>query len=72
YIAVGADGSVYVTDASFQRISRYDASGKFLRSWTAPGMTQPTGISVDPLGRLIVSDRGTGKLSLWMLAGLLQ
>jgi hypothetical protein len=38
----------------------------------APGMTQPTGISVDPLGRLIVSDRGTGKISLWMLAGLIQ
>jgi uncharacterized protein (TIGR03663 family) len=72
YIAVGADGSVYVSDASAQRVARYDASGKLARSWMAPGMTQPTGISVDPLGRLIVSDRGTGKISLWMLAGLIQ
>jgi uncharacterized protein (TIGR03663 family) len=72
YIAVAATGGVYVTDASSQRVAWYDASGVFKRSWFAAGMTQPTGIAIDPLGRVIVSDRGTSKLSRWLLATLIQ
>ena len=72
YLAVGPSDYVFVTDASGGRVAQYDSAGTLLRSWT-PGdnFKAPTGIVLDPLGRLIVSDRGTHKIFSWNLSDLL-
>jgi DNA-binding beta-propeller fold protein YncE len=36
YLAVDAQGNVYVADTNNQRIQKFDANGKFLAKWTAP------------------------------------
>jgi hypothetical protein len=42
------------------------------RSWKADkDFKQPTGIAVDPYGRLIVSDRGTNRVFSWALTAVL-
>jgi sugar lactone lactonase YvrE len=71
YIAVGPDDAVFVTDAASGRISQYDASGSLRRSWKADtDFKQPTGLALDALGRLNVSDRGTNRIFSWMLGAL--
>jgi len=71
HLAVGPSDTVYVTDSSFGRVAQYDKTGALLRSWRADGVfKQPTGIAVDPYGRLIVSDRGTNRLYAWPLTAV--
>lgn len=71
YIAVGPDETVIVTDSWSGRCAIYDAKGVPVRSWTAEGMKQPTGIALDPYGRLTVSDRGTNRVVSWNLAAVM-
>jgi len=72
YIAVGPGDTVIVTDAWGGRVAAYDPKGVMRRSWKADkDFKQPTGIAVDPYGRLIVSDRGTNRVFSWALTAVL-
>ena len=54
------------------RVAAYDPKGVMRRSWKADkDFKQPTGIAVDPYGRLIVSDRGTNRVFSWALTAVL-
>ncbi len=70
YIAIGPGNSVIATDSTASRINEYDAaSGALRRSWRADGVfKRPTGITIDPFGRITVSDRETHRVFSWNLA----
>lgn len=61
YLAVGPDGSVFITDPQGYRVLQFDANGQFVRGWgeygiSAEGLNLPTGIAVAPDGSVWVSD----------------
>jgi|GEM_PF-1397159 len=61
-VAIAPSGRIYVTDSNANRVEEYSASGKWLRSYTAPdapysgSFSSPTGIAVDSTGKVIVCD----------------
>jgi DNA-binding beta-propeller fold protein YncE len=76
-VAVGPDGSVYVSDTWNHRVQKFTAEGEFLRSWgnfgqakAAPGVPPdsgdsfygPRGIAVDGQGRVYVADTGNKRI----------
>ncbi len=69
YLVIGPSESLFVTDSSSGRIAHYDLSGALRRSWKPErDFKLPTGIALDPYGRLFVSDRGTHRIFSWGLA----
>jgi uncharacterized protein (TIGR03663 family) len=72
YLVIGPADSVILTDSWKGRIARYDASGTFSGSVRADGMKRPTGIALDPFGRLIVSDRDANRLFSWNLGDVVR
>lgn len=71
YIAIGPGDSVLATDSTEGRVNEYDASGNLRRSWRADGVfKRPTGITLDPYGRVSVSDRETHRVLIWNLVDL--
>ncbi|MGH9366350.1 MAG: flippase activity-associated protein Agl23 [Thermoanaerobaculia bacterium] len=73
YLAIGPGDAVIATDAWGGRIAVYDAAGALRKSFRAGAeFKQPTGIAVDPFGRLNVSDRGTHRVFSWTLSSALQ
>ncbi len=72
YLAIGPGDMLFVTDAWAGRIAVYDVRGTMRRSWKADGeFKQPTGIAIDPYGRVIVSDRSTDRILTWALTAVL-
>ena len=68
-VAVGPDGSVFVTDTWNYRVQKFTADGKFLKMWanfTENGQPQsfygPRGIAVDKQGRVYVVDTGNKRV----------
>jgi DNA-binding beta-propeller fold protein YncE len=68
-IAVGPDGSVYVTDTWNHRVQKFTAPGRFLKAWgTLVREKQPTsfygprGLAVDAEGRVYVTDTGNKRI----------
>jgi sugar lactone lactonase YvrE len=72
-VAVGLDGSVYVTDTWNNRIQKFTASGQFIKMWStaAQGNQQgsqpdvfygPRGIAVDSKGHVYVADTGNKRI----------
>jgi len=60
YLAV-SDGRVYVTDPEGYRVIVYDLEGAVQDVWGQYGtdlasMNLPTGIAIDPMGRVLVAD----------------
>jgi uncharacterized protein (TIGR03663 family) len=73
YLAIGPGDVVIVTDAWGGRVAVYDSAGNLSKSFRAGSdFRQPTGIAVDPFGRLNVSDRGTNRIFSWTLGSILQ
>jgi sugar lactone lactonase YvrE len=73
YIAIGPGDSVLATDSTEGRVNEYDSSGNLRRSWRADGnFKRPTGIALDPFGRVSVSDRETHRIFTWNLADVLR
>ena len=72
YIAVGPSDSVFVTDSWKGRIAQYDADGQPRRSPSGGGLKSPTGIALDPFGRVWVSDRGMNRILSWGLSDFLR
>jgi predicted membrane-bound mannosyltransferase/DNA-binding beta-propeller fold protein YncE len=68
-IAVGPDGSVYVTDTWNHRIQKFTADGRFIKTWGTFGQGEtpesfygPRGLAVDAKGRVYVTDTGNKRV----------
>ena len=71
-VAVGPDGSVYVTDTWNHRVQKFDAHGRFILSWgyfgqaeTADAFWGPRGIDVDANGYVYVADTGNKRIVIF-------
>ena len=77
-VAVGQDGSVYVTDDN-QRVQKFDSSGNFIAQWGSPcevdsdwdgvpdqpcdgQFNYPYGIAVSPSGSVFVADSSNNRI----------
>jgi hypothetical protein len=61
YLAVGPDGSVYVSDVGNNRVQKFTADGAFVLAWGSAGQgpgqfNAPNGIAVGPDGSVYVSE----------------
>jgi len=84
-VAVDPEGRVLVSDRAAHQIKVFDRAGRFLRSigldggrpkpgkWTPDGMRRPTGLDVDPQGRVWVAERDLypKRVSVWSVDGKL-
>lgn len=68
-IAIGKDGSVYVTDTWNHRVQKFSASGRFITTWgvfgqgdTPQSFYGPRGLAVDDKGRVYVVDTGNKRV----------
>lgn len=68
-IAVGPDGSVYVTDTWNHRIEKFSATGRFIKAWGIFGQAEtpesfygPRGLAADAEGRVYVTDTGNKRI----------
>jgi predicted membrane-bound mannosyltransferase/DNA-binding beta-propeller fold protein YncE len=68
-VAVGPDGSVYVSDTWNHRVQRFTADGRFLTTWGTFGQGEtpesfygPRGLAVDAKGRVYVTDTGNKRV----------
>jgi predicted membrane-bound mannosyltransferase/DNA-binding beta-propeller fold protein YncE len=75
-IAVGPDGSVYVTDTWNHRIQRFTADGEFIQTWGFLGQAEtpyafwgPRGVVVDGEGRVMVADTGNKRIAIFDASG---
>lgn len=75
-IAVGPDGSVYVTDTWNHRIQKFSSSGRFIRTWGTFGQGEtpesfygPRGLAVDSDGRVYVTDTGNKRIVVFTADG---
>ncbi len=69
-VAVGPDGSVYVTDTWNNRIQKFTAAGQFVKAWsTVSSPTDafygPRGIAVDSKGRVFIADTGNKRIVIF-------
>jgi predicted membrane-bound mannosyltransferase/DNA-binding beta-propeller fold protein YncE len=71
-VAVGPDGSVYVSDTWNHRIQKFSAEGEFITMWGVFGLTDtpgglygPRGLTVDSQGRVYVADTGNKRIVVY-------
>jgi uncharacterized protein (TIGR03663 family) len=79
-VAVGPDGSVYVSDTWNHRVQKFDATGKFIKMWGSFGQSDankqdllygPRGISVDANGHVYLADTGNKRIVVFDSNGAL-
>jgi predicted membrane-bound mannosyltransferase/sugar lactone lactonase YvrE len=71
-VAVGPDGSVYVTDTWNHRVQKFGQNGEFIKTWGTFGQGNqedtfygPRGIAVDARGRVYVVDTGNKRVAVF-------
>jgi DNA-binding beta-propeller fold protein YncE len=67
YLAVDAKGNVFVCDPEGMRVVEFDAQGIFVRAWgefqnSGDGLSMPSGAAADSLGRVWITDAGSGRV----------
>ena len=76
-IAFAPNGDIFVSDGyGNNRIARFDATGRFLKSWGSLGVTPgrfsiPHAIAVDSTGRVYVADRNNVRIQIFDADGRL-
>ena len=75
-LALGPKGALYVSDAGAFRVQKYDADGKFVRSFGRQGMApgqfaRNRGVAVDREGRIYVVDAATETIQIFSPEGRL-
>jgi predicted membrane-bound mannosyltransferase/DNA-binding beta-propeller fold protein YncE len=75
-VAVGLDGSVYVTDTWNHRIQQFTADGEFIRTWGYFGQAEqpdgfwgPRALAIDSRGRVYVTDTGNKRVVVFEADG---
>lgn len=73
-VAATEDGGMFVSDARAATISRFDASGKRVKRWGAPGLgagefAKPRDVMIDARGRLLVVDHGNHRVQIFRADG---
>ncbi len=75
-IAVGLDGSVFITDTWNNRIQKFTPDGKFIKTWGFPGQAEkpeafwgPRGLAVDSQGWIYVTDTGNKRVVVFDAEG---
>jgi predicted membrane-bound mannosyltransferase/DNA-binding beta-propeller fold protein YncE len=76
-IAVGPNGSVYVTDTWNHRVQKFTSTGQFVRAWGYFGQGEapeafygPRGLAVDAQGRVYVTDTGNKRIVVFDSNGI--
>ena len=76
-VAVGPDGSVYVSDTWNHRVQKFTADGKPIKIWgqygqpvpeipeSSSSLWGPRGIAVDSLGHVLVADTGNKRIVIF-------
>lgn len=65
-LALGADGTVYVSDPGRGQVVARAPDGRVL--WRRTGLGQPVGLAVDTSGNLLVANTADGSVTAWDLA----
>jgi DNA-binding beta-propeller fold protein YncE len=75
-VAVGPDGSVYVSDTWNYRIQKFTSDGQFITMWGASGQGEsadafygPRGLAVDAEGKVYVADTGNKRIVVFTSDG---
>jgi DNA-binding beta-propeller fold protein YncE len=75
-VAVGPDGSVYITDTWNHRIQRFSESGEFISMWGFFGQGEtpfalwgPRDIAIDAQGQVFVTDTGNKRVVVYDASG---
>ncbi|PKO12343.1 MAG: hypothetical protein CVU39_24665 [Chloroflexi bacterium HGW-Chloroflexi-10] len=71
-VAIGPDGSVYITDTWNHRVQKFTPEGVFITQWGVSDISEnpygfygPRGIAVDLDGRVFVTDTGNKRISVF-------
>jgi DNA-binding beta-propeller fold protein YncE len=72
FIAVGANGDVFITDPEGYRVIEFTSDGKFVRTWGAFGngpaeIGLASGIAIDKSGFIWVTDSGNNRILRYTL-----
>lgn len=70
YVAVDAEGNVYVSDTLNSRVQKFDPDGKYLMSFGSRGngwgmFDKPKGVALDSFGNVYVADSGWSNVQIF-------
>jgi len=73
-VAVGSDGTLFVSDEFANRIFKFDAQGKVIGAWGTQGLGagqlhRPRGLAMTDAGDLLVVDHGNHRCQLFSVDG---